>query len=118
MVTLGLVELQGVDDAVQDVVGDAADVAALEARVVLDADPGEHRDLLAAQAFDATVGAVDGKAGLLRGDLGAAGGEELADVVLGGHASTVRRPAMWESLLVPLTTVPVADSRSGTVPGA
>ena len=86
MVAFGLVELQGVHEPVEDAVGDAADAAALETGVVLDADPGEQRDLLAAQPGHAAVGAVDGQAGLVGRDLGAAGGEELADVVLGGHA--------------------------------
>ena len=45
-----LVELQGTGDGVEDVLGDAADVAALEPDVVLGADPGEQRHLLAAQA--------------------------------------------------------------------
>ena len=86
VVALGLVELEGVDEPVQDAVGDAADAAALEAGVVLDADPGEQGDLLAAQPGDAAVRAVHGQAGLLGRDLGAAGGEELPEVVLGGHA--------------------------------
>ena len=46
--TFRLVELQGAGDAFEDVVGHAVCVAALEPRVVLDADPGEHRDFLAA----------------------------------------------------------------------
>ena len=86
VVALGLVELEGVADAVEDAVGDAADVAALEPGVVLDADAGEEGDLFAAQAGDAAVRAVHGQPGLLRGDLGAARGEELPQVVLGGHA--------------------------------
>ena len=35
---IGVVELEGVADAVQDTVGDAADVAAFQTCVVLDAD--------------------------------------------------------------------------------
>ena len=38
----GFVELQRARDAFEDVLGDAAGVAAFEAGVVLDADPGEH----------------------------------------------------------------------------
>ena len=105
MGTFGLVELQGAGDAFEDVVGDAVGVAAFEPGVVLDADPGEHRYFLAAQSLDAPVGPVDGKSGLFRGDLGAAGGEELADAVLVVHGLTLRRRAGgWESLLVPLLT--------------
>ena len=46
---LGLVELQRAGERLEHALGDAAHVAALEARVVRDADAGEHRDLLAAQ---------------------------------------------------------------------
>ena len=55
---LGFVELQGPGDAVEDVLGYAADVPPLEADVVLGADPGEERDLLPAEALDPAVGAV------------------------------------------------------------
>ena len=92
MGAFGFVELQGAGDAFEHVVGDTVGVAALESRVVLDADPGEHRDLFAAQAFDAPVRAVDGEAGLLRGDLGATGGEELADAVFVVHGVHVTTP--------------------------
>ena len=60
-----VVELQGAGDGFEDVLGDAADVAAFELRVVLDADPGEHRHLLAAQPGDAAAAAVGAQAGLL-----------------------------------------------------
>ena len=86
VVALGLVELECVRDPVQDALGDAAGLAALEAGVVLDADAGEQGDLLAAQPGDAAVGAVHGQPGLLGGDPGPARGEEFPDVVLGVHA--------------------------------
>ena len=54
------------DDAFEDVLRHAVGVAPLEAGVVLDADPGQHRDLFAAQAFDPPVGAVHGEPGLRR----------------------------------------------------
>ena len=66
MGAFGLVELQGPDDAFEHVLGDAVGVAALEAGVVLDADPGEHRHLFAAQALDPAVAAVDGEPGVAR----------------------------------------------------
>ena len=43
---LGLVELQGAGEAVEDAVGDAGEVAAFELGVVLDADAGQVGDLL------------------------------------------------------------------------
>ena len=84
----GVVELQGARDGVQDFFGGSGEVAALQADVVVDADAGEQ--LLTAQAGHAPGAAVGGQAGLLGGDLGAAGGQELADVALGAHAPQVR----------------------------
>ena len=60
MGAVGLVELQGAGDAVEYVFGDASYVAALEAHVVLGADPGEQRHLLATEALDPPVAAVGG----------------------------------------------------------
>ena len=68
----GFVELQRPHDAFEHVFGDAAGVAALEAGVVLDADPGQHRDLFTTQTLDPPVAAVDGEPGVGRGDLGSA----------------------------------------------
>jgi hypothetical protein len=48
----GVVEPQGAGDGVQDRVGGAAGIAALQPGVVRDADPGQQRDLLAAQTCD------------------------------------------------------------------
>jgi hypothetical protein len=55
----GVVELQGSREGIQDAVGHAVRVAALQAGVVRDADACEHGDLFAAQAGDAAA-AVDG----------------------------------------------------------
>ena len=60
----GVVELQCPHDAFEDVIGDTVGVAALEAGVVLDADPGQHGDLFAAQPLDPPVAPVDGQAGV------------------------------------------------------
>ena len=114
MVTLGLVELQGVHDAVQDAVGDIPDVATLEPGVVLDADASEQGDLLAAQPGHPPVGPVDRQTGLVGGEFGATRGKELTQVVLGGHAFYgTGNPGMWQSLSVPLFTGPVTQSRQG-----
>jgi hypothetical protein len=86
----GFVELQRAGQCVEDVVGDAAGVAAFELGVVVDADPGQHGDFLAAQARDAPVTAVGGQAGLLRGDPGPPGGQEIPDLAPAVHASHVR----------------------------
>ena len=55
VVALGLVQQQGIRDGLQDVVGDAGQVAAFQTGVVLDADPGEEGDLGAAQPGNAAV---------------------------------------------------------------
>ena len=86
----GLVELERPGEAFEDAVGDASGVPALEAGVVVDADAGEQGDLLAAQARDPAVAAVVGQAGLLRGDLGPAGGQELTEVGPVVHKSRLR----------------------------
>ena len=46
----GVVELQGAGDRIEDGGGDAADGAAFELGVVLDADPGERGHLAAPQS--------------------------------------------------------------------
>ncbi len=86
MGTLGVVELQRPREGFKDGVGDTARVAALEARVVVDADAGQERDLFAAKAGDAPrAAAVRAQTGLLGGDPGASGSQELADLVLRVH---------------------------------
>ena len=82
---LGVVELETAGERFEHALGDAAQVAALHLGVVVDADAGEHRGLFAAQSGDAAGVAEDGQAGLLRGDLRSARGEELADLVAGVH---------------------------------
>jgi hypothetical protein len=48
MEPFGLVELQGSRDGFKHAVGDSGQVAFLQPGVVVGADPGEHRDFLAA----------------------------------------------------------------------
>ena len=67
MGVLGLVELQGSADAVQDGLGDAGPVAAFEPDVVLGAHPGEEGDLFAAQPLHPASSAEVGQPGLLAG---------------------------------------------------
>jgi hypothetical protein len=105
MSPLGLVELQGVSDAVDDAVRDAGGVAALQPGVVLARDACEESDLVAAQARDPpAVSAEHRKPGLLRRDLGPSRGQELpdlpadvaTDVTVVSHAFTLR--ADWRRL--------------------
>jgi hypothetical protein len=80
MEPFGLVEPEGSGDSVEDVVGDAPDVAFLQARVPLGAHAGEHGYLLASKTGDTPSSAAGSKAGLVGGDLGPSGGQELADL--------------------------------------
>ena len=93
VVALRLVELERVGDRLEDAVRDAARVAPLQARVVLDADAGEQRHLLAAEAGDPSLAAERRQPGALGRQLRAAGGEELADLGLGAHCVINRTPA-------------------------
>jgi hypothetical protein len=88
----GLVELQGAGVGVQDVVGNARDVALLQPDVPVGADPGQDRDLFAPQSWHAPPTAACRQACLGGGDLGAPGGEELADLGSVVHVLTERRP--------------------------
>ena len=65
--TLGIVEVQRASESVQHAVRGTAEVPALQPHVVVDADPGKHGDLLAAQPWDATLIAADRQAGHFRG---------------------------------------------------
>ena len=67
VVALGLVELQGVGEGVEDALGGAGEAAALHAHVVVDRDTGEHGDLFAAQPLDPAVAAVRGQTRSARG---------------------------------------------------
>ena len=81
MGAFGFVELKGAGDRFQDAVGDAGEVAAFEAGVVVDAHAGEHGDFLATQPRHTAAAVVDGQADLLWCDPGPPGGQELANVV-------------------------------------
>jgi aryl-alcohol dehydrogenase-like predicted oxidoreductase len=84
---LGLAELQGPAERVEHALGHPGEIAALQLRVVLDADSGQVGDLAAAQARHTAVTAIDRHPGLLGGDLGPAGAEEGPDLVAVVHAS-------------------------------
>src|SRR5438445_3528475 len=58
----------------------------LQAGVVVDAHPGEHRHLLPAQPGNAPVAAVGGQSRLLGTEPGPSGGQKLSDLVLVVHA--------------------------------
>jgi hypothetical protein len=96
---LGRIEPQRVRDAVDHTLGDAGGIAPLEPDVVLGRDAGKQRDLLAAQARDASaVGAVHGQPGLRGTDPGSTGGQELAD--LAAHVTPDFTPRVLGGLAV------------------
>ncbi len=102
---LGLIQLQGAGECVKDGVGGAAGVAAFQAGVVVDAEPGQQRDLLPAEPGDAAAGAIGGQARLLGGDPGPPGGQEVTDLAPVSTATRLRRPGPgWGVLSVPGTT--------------
>jgi hypothetical protein len=83
---LDLVELEGAGDPLEHIFGDAPDLAAFELRVVLDADVGEERHLLASQPGDPSPATVGVEPGPLGSDPGPPRGQELADLVPAAHA--------------------------------
>src|SRR6266540_4333182 len=110
--TLGVVELERPSQCLQHALGDPAHVSALQAGVVRSADAGQDGDLLATESGNAAT-AVGGQPRLLGRDPGAAGGEELADLLLRLHASSVDPArAAWGTLPVPLSTGTPTFARS------
>ena len=90
---LGVVELQCTPKSLKDAVRSAREVPPLQADVVVDTHPGQHRDFLTAQASDASVAPEDRQTGFLGRDPGSAGGQELPHVVAVCHGIHVtRRP--------------------------
>lgn len=55
MIAFDVGQPQGAGDGVEDVLGDAADVAPFQADVPVGADSGQHGDLLPAQPGDAAA---------------------------------------------------------------
>jgi hypothetical protein len=90
---LGLIELKRTSKRLQDALRRAGRVAALKAAVIVDANPGEERDLLPAEARNPPVVAVSRQARLLERDLGSPGGQKLADLVPIVHRTRVAPPS-------------------------
>jgi NADPH-dependent curcumin reductase len=91
MGALDVVELERARERIEDRLGDAAGIAALEPRVVVDADACEQRDLFATQPGDAPQASEGRQARLLRRDPRTSGRQEPAHLALGVHARE-RRP--------------------------
>ncbi|WP_375334565.1 hypothetical protein [Curtobacterium sp. MCPF17_011] len=94
-----VVEEQSTSDTVEDTVGNAGRVATLEAGVVLGADPGDEGDFLTAKPSDSAASTEVRQADLLRHEPGPPRCEEIADLRLSVHASTVRHPIVCKGSL-------------------
>ena len=87
--------VQRTGDGIQHAVGDSGEVAAFQSGVVVGADPGQH-GYFSRRAGDAPP-AVGGQAGLLGGDPGPWGGQELPYLVPAVHTrqATVAPRVGW-----------------------
>ncbi len=104
MGALGVVELERPSQRFEHALGSAAEVSAFESRVIRDAHAGQDGDFLTAQSGNPAA-AVGRQSCLLGRDPGAAGEEELADLLLWLHEPSVKTAvAVWETLPVPLST--------------
>jgi hypothetical protein len=77
-----VVEVQGAGDGSQYGFGDVRVAALFQAGVVVRADPGQKRDLLAAQPGHPAGPAAGGQSGAVRGEAGPMGAQEVAVVCL------------------------------------
>src|SRR5207249_7138567 len=97
-------ELQRAGQCLQHALRDPAHVSTLEAGVVRHAHPGQDSDLLPTEPGHAAT-AVGAHPCLLGRDPRAAGGQELAGLLLGVHEISVNPAArLWGTLPVPLST--------------
>jgi hypothetical protein len=87
----GIVESQCAHQGLQHRVGDTTQVAALEAGVVVHADPGQRGDLFTAQTWHAAFVAEDRKPCLGRADPGSPAGKEVLHVLALIHTCDARR---------------------------
>src|SRR5207253_3425282 len=110
--SLGLVELQRTGKRLENALRNATRVATLEPGVVVDADSGEQGALLPPKPWNASSTAEGAQTRLLRRDLRASGGQELADLVPRVHNPRVARlGARCGGLAVPGSTGSVSRRR-------
>ncbi len=86
MRALSVVEAQRACERVEDLIGGAGGVPALQALAVLDAHTGERGDLFASQAGHAPL-TVARQAGLVGRDLRSPGGQKLREIACWVHWS-------------------------------
>ena len=108
------VELERSGERVEDMRGGVLVTALLEPDVVIGADAGEHRDLLAAQARDPSVAAGVRKLDIFGTNELPPGAEVLADRILTGHGTTIRLcGAAILALRLPGSAEPLFGHRPG-----
>ena len=113
MLPFGVVKLQRPRHRLQHRPRRPRQMAPLEPAVVVDAQPGEHGDLLPPQARNAPVPAVAGQAGLLRSDSRPAADQKVPDVLAVIHDIKLERPApMKQDLSVHGSAGPVRPQSS------
>ena len=115
MQPLGLLKLQGTGHGAEDLVGDPVDVALLQAHVPLGADAGQDGDLFSPQAGYAARASAPLEPRLLRGDLGAPRGQELADLGSVVHDTNVTSAHRGRGVALgpPITATPYARAITG-----
>src|SRR5215218_67515 len=107
MGALGVVQLEGAGERLQHQIGDAAEVAALQALVVIDADASERCDLFTAQAGHAPL-AVGRQTCLLGRDPRSPRTQELCDVARAVHVNqSTSLTATKGDLSIPLSQGPL-----------
>jgi hypothetical protein len=92
----GVVEMQGAGHRLQYRLRRAGQIAALQSGVVVDADPGEHGDLLAPQTLHPPPLTMGGQPGLFWGEPGPAAGQEVLDVCAAVHGLDARTHSAGE----------------------
>lgn len=95
MFAFGVTEAEGTGDAVEYLVRDVRRAALLEVDVVVDADPGQQREFLAAQPRDTPPPGPRGEPGLPRGDPGATGAQDSPLSVVTRPVSSRRCARGW-----------------------
>ena len=91
MVALGVVELEGVAERLEDLTRDARDIPSLEPRVVLGGYAREHRDLFTAKTLHVTSPSEVRQPDVFGLQSGTTRCEEVANLGAVVHALTLRR---------------------------
>ena len=115
VLAFGVVKLQRPSHRLQHRPRCPRQVAPLEPAVVVDAQPGEHGNLLPPQPRNAPIPAIAGQPGLLRRDPGSAADQKVPDVLAVIHDIKLERPEpMKQDLSVHGSRGPPVRPQSGS----